>query len=100
MPCDECRELTTHNFRSPEDLLHALQTAAAEVDRGALERMSVADLGIREQQALDSAFAASALPDAVRYRFQCTVCGDRFELFADTDTGSGGWTREGENSVQ
>ena len=99
MACDECRELSTHTFRSPADLLHALQVAAAEVDRSALRRMNVEDLDIPEQQALDSILAANVLPDAVLFHFQCTVCGDRFKLFADTYHGSGGWTREGERDA-
>ena len=94
MACDECRELVTHEFRASADLLHALQVAAFEVDRGALRRLRAEDLDIAEQQALNSMLDASALPDTVRYRFECAVCGDRFELFADTHRGGGRWTRE------
>lgn len=93
MACDECRELTTHAFRSADDLLHALQLAAAEVDRGVLKRAEARNLTPEEQRALDSAFESSSLPDTVRYRFECTVCGDRFELTADTVSAKGGWTR-------
>ena len=92
--CEECGDLQTHEFRSPADLLHAVQVAAAEVDRGALCRVHAGDLTLREREALESAFATSAFPDMVRYRFKCTVCGDHFELFADTRNGTGGWTRE------
>jgi hypothetical protein len=95
LPCDECAELRTHEFRSPDDLLHALQLAALEVDRGVLARILVEDLSGAEREALESAFATHALPGALRYRFRCTVCGDRFELTADTASGAGGWTREG-----
>lgn len=94
MTCEECRELQTHEFRSPDDLLHALQVAAAEVDRGVLSRVHLTDLSVSEHEALESAFAANAMPDTVRYRFKCAVCGDHFELFADTARGSGGWTRQ------
>ena len=94
MTCEECRDLQTHEFRSPADLLHAVQVAAAEVDRGALSRVHVEDLTPPELEALDSMFATNALPDMVRYRFKCTVCGDRFELLAATGEGKGGWTRE------
>jgi hypothetical protein len=92
--CEECRELQTHVFRSPDDLLHALRVAAAEVDRGALVRIDREELSGIEQQALDSVFASEALPDAVRYRFKCAVCGDLFELSAETYRGAGGWTRQ------
>jgi len=92
--CEECRDLNTHEFRSSEDLLHALRVAAAEVDRGALRRVHSDDLTASEERAMDSVFESSALPDMVRYRFECTVCGDRFELHADTTHGKGGWTRE------
>jgi hypothetical protein len=94
LPCVECAELRTHEFRSSDDLLHALQLAALEVDRGVLSRVLVEDLSGPEQEALDSAFATRAIPGALRYRFKCTVCGDRFELIADTEQGTGGWTRE------
>ena len=93
MACDECRDLNTHTFRSQADLIHALQVAAAEVDRGALEQVRMVEHAIPEQEALRSAISAGALPDVVRYRFKCAVCGDGFELHADTYHGGGGWTR-------
>jgi hypothetical protein len=92
--CEECGELNTHEFRSADDLVHAVQVAAAEVDRGALRRIQMEDLTASEQEALASVFASDALPGALRYRFQCTVCGDRFELLADMEEGTGRWTRE------
>jgi hypothetical protein len=92
--CEECRDLTTHTFRTTEDLTHALRTAAAEVDRGVLAPLREKDLAAHEQEALYSALAADAVPDVVRYRFECRVCGDRFELWADTGDGGGGWRRE------
>ena len=93
MTCEECRDLQTHEFRSPADLLNALQVAAAEVDRGALRPVESRQLTAHEREALDSALAAEALPNVMRYRFKCTMCGDHFELCADTIHGSGGWTR-------
>lgn len=94
MTCPECRELQTHEFRSQADLLHAIQVAAAEVDRGALGRVGDEDRTASEQEAMDSVFASEALPEMVRYRFKCTVCADLFELWADTCHGKGGWTRQ------
>ena len=94
MTCEECRELQTHAFRSPADLVHAVQVAAAEVDRGVLVRVDREELTESERQAVDSILASEALPDNVRYRFKCTVCGDLFELLAETYSGSGGWTRK------
>jgi hypothetical protein len=94
MSCDECRELQTHRFRSADDLVHAFQVAAQESERGVLRRIDVARLTAAEQQALDSAFASDAMPAALRYRFECTQCGDRFELCADVDAGTGSWTRQ------
>lgn len=91
--CEECRELHTHQFRSSSDLINALQVAAAEVDRGALERIQVTDRSIPEHAAIRSAMSSGALPDVVLYRFKCTVCGDTFELSSDTQHGGGGWTR-------
>lgn len=96
MTCEECRELQTHAFRSPSDLIHALQVAAAEVDRGALVRIDPEELTAVEREAMESVFASEALPDHVRYRFKCSVCGDLFELHAETCRGSGGWTRREE----
>src|SRR5512141_315604 len=93
MTCEECRDLETHVFRSVDDMVNAVQVAAAEVDRGVLERIHVEDLRPAEEEAMSSVFSANALPGTVRYRFKCTVCGDRFELYADTTEGTGGWTR-------
>ena len=94
MSCEECRELQTHTFRSPADLLHALQVAAAEVDRGALVRVNRDELSDLERESFESVLASEAMPDNVRYRFKCSVCGDLFELYAETYRGSGGWTRQ------
>jgi hypothetical protein len=100
MACEECRELTTHVFRSPDDLLHAVRLATEEVDRGVLARVDERRLTPAEQQALDSSLDSGAMPDALRLRFRCQVCGALFTLHADTQTGAGGWTREGDDTVQ
>ena len=92
--CEECRALQAHEFRSADDMVHALQVAAAEMDRGVLTRVHDERLGAAEQEALASAHAAEALPGTVRYRFRCAVCGDGFELWADNGEGTGAWTRE------
>ncbi len=92
--CEECRELVTHAFRGPDDLLHALQLAAMETDRGVLKRLDARELTNIEREALDSALDASAAPDAIRLRFQCLLCGSGFELVGNMEDGSGSWTRE------
>jgi len=97
MACEECQDLTTHEFRSADDLLHALRTAAQETERGVLERVGRVTLRDAEEEALSSAMDAGALPGAVHYEFRCIVCGDRFTLVADTSDGSGAWTRENES---
>jgi hypothetical protein len=94
MPCEECRELSTHAFRSTDDLIHAVRLAAEEVDRGVLSRVATPSLTAADQEALDSVVAGGAIPGNVRYRFRCEVCGDHFTLQADTNTGQGGWTRD------
>ena len=94
MTCEECRDLQSHQFRSPTDFVHAFQVAAAEMERGVLRRVTGEERTVAEQAAVYSALAADALPQAMRYRFECTQCGDRFELWGNTGTGEGGWTRE------
>ncbi len=96
MPCEECRELSTHTFRSADDLVHAVRLAAEETDRGVLSRIPGEPRSQMAQEAIDSSLASGALPSTVRYRFRCEVCGDTFMLYADTRTGEGGWTREDE----
>ena len=96
MSCEECRELATHTFRTAEDLIYAIQLASQEVDRGVLVRLATRGLSANEQEALDSSLASGALPNSVRYRFRCAVCGDQFALEADTSSGMGSWTRESE----
>lgn len=94
MACEECRELSTHVFRSMDDLVHAVRLAAEETDRGVLARVAAEPLSAPAQEALDSSLASGALPNTLRYRFRCTVCGDLFTLQGDVRTGEGGWTRE------
>ena len=99
MPCEECRALNTHRFNSHTDLVHALQVAAGEVDRGVLVPVLKTDRTIPEQVAIASALESGMFPDAVLYRFKCTVCGDAFELAADTSLGNGEWKRNDEQSA-
>ncbi len=95
MPCAECRELSAHAFRSPDDLIHALRLAAEEANRGVLAPIEEkASGGVAEQEALYSALESGAMPGAVKYRFRCTSCGDLFTLAADMGSGTGSWTRE------
>lgn len=95
MACEECRDLTAHEFRSAEDLIHALRLAAEEANRGVLEPVEERKArGAAEGEALYSALDAGAMPGAVRYRFRCTTCGDRFVLEADMREGTGSWSRE------
>jgi hypothetical protein len=99
MPCEECRALNTHSFASHTDLVNALQVAAGEIDRGVLAPVVASDRSIPEQIAIHSALESGAFPDVVLYRFQCTVCGDAFELAADTSAGNGAWSRNGEQNA-
>ena len=94
MSCDECRDLSTHTFRSADDLIHALRLAAEEVNRGVLARVEAGVSSRSADDALRSTLATGALPGTVQYRFRCELCGDRFTLTGDTSDGSGGWTRE------
>ena len=95
MPCIECSELSTHAFRSPDDLIHALRLAAEEANRGVLAPIEErASPGAAEQEAIYSALESGAMPGAVKYRFRCTTCGDRFTVAADMREGTGSWTRE------
>ena len=95
MTCEECRDLQSHEFRTPTDLVHAFQVAAAEMERGVLRREAIETRTAAEESAVYSALESDALPQTMRYRFACTVCGDRFELWGDTATGEGAWAREG-----
>ena len=94
MACEECRDLSTHTFRSADDLIHALRLAAEEMNRGVLSRVENETLSRTADVALQSAFASGAMPEVVQYRFRCELCGDHFSLTGDTSAGRGGWTRE------
>jgi hypothetical protein len=94
MTCNECQPLSSHAFRSVDDLIHAIRLAAEEVDRGVLERDEDRERDSVEGEAIDSSLATGALPAHLCLRFRCRVCGDRFLLEADTSDGQGAWTRE------
>jgi hypothetical protein len=94
--CEECRELSSHAFRSTDDLIHAIRLATEEMDRGVLSQVKPRQLESAAQEALDSSLAVGAFPNSVRYQFRCKLCGDNFTLHADTASGEGGWTREGD----
>ena len=96
MACPECRDLTAQEFKSVDQMLHALQVAGQELDRGVLRRVDPPARTDAVHEALMSAYSAQALPDAVRYAFECTTCGERFELTADMRAGTGRWSRSGE----
>ena len=93
MTCEECKDLNTHAFRSGDDLVYAAQVAATELDRGVLKRVNHAELSVAEQEALYSAVESGSRPGTLLYQFECTTCGDRFELAGDPEEGTGGWTR-------
>ena len=94
MPCNECRELSTHVFRTEDDLIEALRVAAQETDRGVLERVATTTREPAEEEALASALEHGAMPALIEYRFRCQLCGDGFTLVGNTRDGSGGWTRD------
>jgi cytochrome c5 len=94
MACEECQGLVAHEFRSPDDLIHALRTAAEEANRGVLAPVDARERGVAEQEALYSALEAGAAPGKATYRFRCTTCGDAFTLMADMATGAGSWSRD------
>ena len=96
MACEECRDLKTHAFRSSEDLVHAVQTAAAEIERGVLRRVQPKEYTVREREAIDSAAEAGEIPGRIDYSFECTICGDAFTLVGDTASGEGSWIRNDE----
>ena len=96
MACDECRDLNTHAFRSAEDLVHAAQTAAAEIERGVLRRVQSKEYTMREREAIESARYAGEVPARIDYSFECSVCGDAFTLVGNAATGEGSWIRNGE----
>ena len=95
MACAECAQLSTHAFRSPDDLVHALRVAAEEANRGVLSPAEQAISGTAEREAIYSALQSGALPGSVCYKFRCNLCGDLFTLAADVLSGSGSWTRQG-----
>lgn len=97
MPCEECRPLATHLFRGVDDLVNAVRLASEEVERGVLSRVAERAPSAAEREAVESSLASGALPGRIRYRFRCEVCGDRFALAANAETGEGGWTREGDD---
>ena len=94
MSCEECRELSSHAFRSADDLIHAVRVAAEELNRGVLSQVGTTSREPAEDEALGSALASGALPALLHYRFRCQICGDHFTLIADTEDGEGSWTRE------
>ena len=95
MACEECSALIEHEFRSPDDLIHALRVAAEEASRGVLEPLGPGvSPGAAEDEALYSALDSGAMPRSIRYRFRCTTCGDHFTLEADVRAVTGAWRRE------
>lgn len=95
MTCEECRDLNTHPFRTPDDMVNAVQVASQELDRGVLKRVEqvTRELTDAAHEAMQSVYEARAVPDSAHYEFECTTCGDRFDLVADFTEGTGGWTR-------
>ena len=98
MSCAECAELRTHAFKAHADLVHAVQTAAQEMERGVLERVAAPRRSVAEERAVYSAMDAGEHPVTIDYAFRCTVCGDRFTLVADTASGEGRWIRNDEEA--
>jgi hypothetical protein len=98
--CEECRDLQTHRFATGADLVHAVQTAASEMERGVLVREAMESRTAAEEDAVYSAMDAGATPTTILYRFRCSVCGDRFTLTGNTETGEGEWIRNDEENAR
>ena len=87
--CQRCRELRIEwPIRSPSELSKAVRVVRANLDDGTLAEVAVeAAVGA---PCFDELGDSGTWPDIVLNAFECTTCGARFKLFADTYHGSGG----------
>jgi hypothetical protein len=96
MPCDKCRELYVRfAITYPGELRKAIRIASQNCADGTLvERVFAPQLG--NGASFMEIAAGGNWGDFVDFRFECTSCGEKYRLLAETYHGSGGcWEPEG-----
>lgn len=96
MACDRCKHLDAEiTITLPIHLRAAIALATDNIAAGIVTDIS----GGNEIPFIDAARKAPVGPDCwgdgLHYRFECTSCGQRFTLYAETYHGQGGkWQAE------
>jgi hypothetical protein len=91
MSCHLCHDLcVTYRIRTPKELSNAASIAQANVQDGTLKEVATGKPIFEPVVSFETFATGSAWPDIVSYCFECTNCGERFALEAETYHGSGG----------
>jgi hypothetical protein len=91
MPCHHCADLcATYQARTPGELRKAVGIVAANVADGTLRELAPDPLLQGGNGSFAQVAAGSAWPDVFDFGFECTRCGARFSLQAETYHGAGG----------
>lgn len=86
--CSSCQDLNTEfRIRRPSDLQKAIAVARDNLADGTLSDVA-ADANSKP---FDELVSSGKWDDILLYHFQCSTCGQMFELSAETYHGAGGW---------
>ncbi|MEW6443221.1 MAG: hypothetical protein AB1640_19980 [bacterium] len=89
--CQNCKDLDVEiDIRSPGELKKTLDMARKYVAAGILAVLRGESRG---SQPFEPANSSGPWNDVVNHLFRCTSCGRKFELFAETYHGRGGFWR-------
>lgn len=94
MSCHRCHDLcVTYRIRTPKELSNAITIAHANVQDGTLKEIVSGKPKFEPEVSFSAVATGATWPDIVNYHFECTNCGERFALEAETYHGSGGTWR-------
>ena len=96
MACERCKHLDEEiTMTMPTHLRAALALAAGNVEAGVIKLIE-GDLDFPfESAAKEAVLGKNSWSDITYQRFECTTCGQRFKLAAETYHGRGGaWEAE------
>jgi len=99
MLCSSCDQFNTEiAIRSPPQLSRVAMSVRQAVAAGVLRYNSFeSDRELTEQRLFLELDLQGALPDVLRYQFDCPTCGRCYGLFVETYHGSGGrWSCTGQ----
>lgn len=92
--CPSCKDLNIEfRIKVPSDLRQAIAVTRDNLADGTISDVTTGG----DCKPFDELVSSGKWEDVLRYHFRCNTCGQKFELYAETYHGSGGWWKPAAN---